>query len=112
LTIDAVLVTIVNRGQVICKITQVAVKTKLIAPLFYRFIQKTPPNRPQPTPSKEVTCIGLGGSIESMPPEGQTAHYGDDVCGLVVLVVNSTFCTISTTGISQSGSFLFPMEPL
>ncbi len=31
-----------------------------------------------------------------MPPEGQTAGYGDDVCGILLLVVDSTFCTIPT----------------
>jgi hypothetical protein len=40
------------------------------------------------------------------------AHHGDDVCGIVALVVDSTFGTIPTVEIPWSGSILFPLEPL
>ena len=47
----------------------------------------------------------IGGTNSAKP------HHGGDVCGMVVLVVNSTFCTILTIGKLQSKSFLFPPEP-
>ncbi len=101
---DAVLAIIVDGGQVICKITWVAVETKLIHRYFIDSY-KTPPQHPQPTPFKEVTCVGLGGSIESTLLEGQMAHHGDDICGIAALVVNRTFHTIPTIGIPQRRSF-------
>ncbi len=72
---------------------------------------KNGPHCPWPTTSKEVTCIGSGGSIESTLPEKQTAHHCDDVCGIVVMVVSSTFCTISTIGIPWSESFCSHWNP-
>jgi hypothetical protein len=53
----------------------------------------------------------LGGSIESTPPEGQAAQHGDDVCGMIVLVVDNIFHTIPTAEIPLSGSSLFLLEP-
>jgi len=63
--------------------------------------------RPRPTPSEEVTRIGLGVSKDT----GNRHHRGGDVCGLVVLGVDGTFRTIPTVGILQGGSFSFPPEP-
>jgi hypothetical protein len=93
LTIDAVLAAIVDSGRAICKIRQAAVELNQFCRYFINSYE-TLPQCSWLTPSKEVTCVGLGGSIESTPPEGQTAHHGDDVCGIVVLVVDSAFHTI------------------
>ena len=43
---------------------------------------------------------------------GKRHHYGGDVCGLVVLGVDGTFCTIPTVENLQGGSFSFPPEPI
>ncbi len=37
-------------------------------------------------------------------------HHGDDVCGASCVCGDGTFCTISSGGNLQSGSFLFPPE--
>ncbi len=39
---------------------------------------------------------------------GKRYHHGGDVCGLVVLGVDSTFRTIPTVGILRGGSFFVP----
>jgi hypothetical protein len=39
-------------------------------------------------------------------------HHGGDVCGIVVLVFDGTFCATPTVEILQGGSFLFLPEPI
>ncbi len=55
--------------------------------------------RPRPTPSEEVTRVRLGISKDTTP---KRHHHGGDVCGLVVLGVDSTFSTIPTVGILRA----------
>ena len=68
--------------------------------------------RPRPTPSEEVTCVGLGISKLPRRMRGKRHHHGGDICGLVVLGVDGTFRTIPTVGILRGESFSFPPEPL
>ena len=42
---------------------------------------------------------------------GKRHHHGGDVCGLVVLGVDGTFCTIPTVRILQGGSFCSCRNP-
>jgi hypothetical protein len=63
---DAVSATIVNGGQAICKITQVVVELNNLRDYFNN-LYLAQPKRPQPTPSEEITCIGLGGSMDPTP---------------------------------------------
>ncbi len=72
---------------------------------------KTPWQHPWPTPSEEVTSVGLGGSIDPMPKEGQTAPPWWWCLWIVVLVVDGTFCTIPILEILQERSVLFQPEP-
>jgi hypothetical protein len=56
-----------------------------------------PPKVPSAYPfCEEGPCVRLGWSIDSTLPEGWMAHHGDDVCGIVALVVGSTSHIIPT----------------
>ncbi len=47
-----------------------------------------------------------GDTSNLRPRRGKQPHHGGDVCGIVVLGSNSTFCTIPIMGIPRGGSFL------
>jgi len=61
-----------------------------------------------------VSATICDGAYPKLPRRrrGKRHHHGGDVCGLVVLGVNSTFRAIPTVGILRGGSFLFPLEPI
>ncbi len=63
---DAVSATIVDGGQAICKLTWVAVELYWLRVFFDDwYLAQT--KHPRPTPSEEVTRIGLGRSMDPMP---------------------------------------------
>ncbi len=63
---DAVLATIVNGRQAICKITRLAVDLNQLHG-YFNDLYLAQPKLPWPTPSEEVTCVGLGRFIDPMP---------------------------------------------
>ncbi len=99
MTIDAVLATIVDDRQAIHKITQVAVD-KAIVLLIHIKPHHSALGLPLPKRLPVFDCV-----------DPLNLFCQRDVCGIVVLVVDSTFRTIPTIGIPWSRSFLSPPEP-
>ena len=85
-------------------------RIKLIKQSFIN-LYKTKPNRSCPAPPKEVLSVRLGRFIYPRRRRGKWCHHGGDVCEMVVLVVDGTFCTIPTMGKLWSKSVLFLQSP-